>query len=43
MGTNALMYKRVTNVQNKLMVTMGLGGDKLEDWDRHIHTFQIDN
>ena len=25
MGTNELMYKTVTNVQNKLMVTMWLG------------------
>ena len=25
MGTNELTYKTVTNVRNKLMVTMGLG------------------
>ena len=31
---------RVTDVENKLMVTKGkgCGRDKLGDWDRHIHT-----
>ena len=34
---------RVTGVENKLMVTKG--GDKLGDWDWHIHTtvYKIDN
>ena len=38
---------RVTDVENKLMVTMGerRGKDKLGDWDWHIHTtiYKIDN
>ena len=30
---------RVTEVENKLMVTRGEGGsDKLENWDLHVHT-----
>ena len=30
---------RVTDVEKKLMVTVGRGGwAKLEDWDWHIHT-----
>ena len=36
---------RVTDVENKLMVTGGWGGDKLGDWDWHIYTimYKIDN
>ena len=37
---------KVTNVENKLMVTTGKrGGDKLGDWHWHIHTtiYKIDN
>ena len=29
---------RVTDVENKLMVPGVRGGDKLGDWDWHIHT-----
>ena len=41
-GTNEFIYK--TEVENKLMVTRGWG-DKLGDWDGHIHTtiYKIDN
>ena len=36
---------RVTDVKNKLMVTKGERGDKLGDWDWHIHTtvYKTDN
>ena len=37
---------RVTDVENKFMVTRGKGGrDKLGDWDGHIHTtiYKMDN
>ena len=36
---------RVTDIENKLMVTKREGGDKLGDWDWHIHTtiYKIDN
>ena len=49
-GTNELIYKteiRVTDVENKLMVTEGGTGGryKLEDWDWHTHTpiYKADN
>ena len=42
-----LIYKteRVTDRENKLMVTRGGRGDKLEDWHWHTHTtiYKIDN
>ena len=44
---NELIYKteRVTDRENKLMVTRGGRGDKLEDWHWHTHTtiYKIDN
>ena len=47
-GTDELIYKanRVTDVENKFMVTRGKGADdKLGDWDSHIHmaVYKIDN
>ena len=42
-----LIYKTVTDVENKLMVTRGegWGRDKLGDWDCQINTinYKIDN
>ena len=46
-GTYLQNRNRVTDVENKLMVTKGEGGgrDKLWDWDWHTHTtiYKIDN